>query len=98
MRRNAGMESVKELLGHASITTAIDTYGLPDRGRRAGDGGGCGLTHRQGGAVVSASALRSAPSRLLKTLVAQLRAQVYVADPDDPVLGRRPCTVAGCDR
>jgi len=48
--------------------------------------------------VVSASALRSAPSRLLKTLVAQLRAQVYVADPDGPVLGRRPCTVAGCDR
>lgn len=39
--------------------------------------------------MVSASALRSAPSRLLKTLVAQLRAQVYVADPDDPVLGRR---------
>lgn len=48
--------------------------------------------------MVSASALRSAPSRLLKTLVAQLRAQVYVADPDGPVLGRRPCTVAGCDR
>ena len=27
MRRGAGMESVKELLGHASITTTIDTYG-----------------------------------------------------------------------
>ena len=47
---------------------------------------------------MSASALRSAPSRLLKTLVAQLRAQVYVAEADDPVLGRQPCTVAGCDR
>lgn len=30
------MESVKALLGHASITTTIDTYGHPDRrGRRA---------------------------------------------------------------
>ena len=27
LRRGAGMESVKELLGHASITTTIDTYG-----------------------------------------------------------------------
>lgn len=27
LRKNAGMESVKELLGHASITTTIDTYG-----------------------------------------------------------------------
>jgi len=27
LRRNAGMESVKELLGHASITTTVDTYG-----------------------------------------------------------------------
>lgn len=27
LRRNAGMESVKELLGHASISTTIDTYG-----------------------------------------------------------------------
>ena len=26
-RQRAGMESVKELLGHASITTTIDTYG-----------------------------------------------------------------------
>lgn len=27
LRRGAGMETVKELLGHASITTTIDTYG-----------------------------------------------------------------------
>jgi integrase len=27
LRRGAGMESVKELLGHSSITTTIDTYG-----------------------------------------------------------------------
>ncbi len=27
LRRGAGVESVKELLGHASITTTIDTYG-----------------------------------------------------------------------
>lgn len=27
LRRNAGMETVKELLGHASITTTVDTYG-----------------------------------------------------------------------
>lgn len=27
LRRGAGMESVKELLGHASIATTIDTYG-----------------------------------------------------------------------
>lgn len=27
LRKGAGMESVKELLGHASITTTIDTYG-----------------------------------------------------------------------
>lgn len=27
LRRGAGMESVKELLGHASITSTIDTYG-----------------------------------------------------------------------
>ena len=27
LRRGAGMETVKELLGHASITTTVDTYG-----------------------------------------------------------------------
>jgi len=27
LRRGAGMETVKELLGHASVTTTIDTYG-----------------------------------------------------------------------
>jgi len=30
LRRNAGMESVKELLGHASITTTVNTYGHLD--------------------------------------------------------------------
>jgi integrase/recombinase XerD len=27
LRRGAGMETVKECLGHASITTTVDTYG-----------------------------------------------------------------------
>ncbi|MFI9255227.1 tyrosine-type recombinase/integrase [Streptomyces sp. NPDC053069] len=27
LRKGAGMESVKELLGHVSITATIDTYG-----------------------------------------------------------------------
>ena len=27
LRRGAGMESVKQLLGHASVTTTVDTYG-----------------------------------------------------------------------
>ncbi|MFG2632224.1 tyrosine-type recombinase/integrase [Streptomyces sp. NPDC048473] len=27
LRKGAGIESVKELLGHASITTTVDTYG-----------------------------------------------------------------------
>ena len=27
LRKSAGMETVKELLGHASITTTVDTYG-----------------------------------------------------------------------
>ncbi len=27
LRRGAGVESVKELLGHASVATTIDTYG-----------------------------------------------------------------------
>lgn len=27
LRRGAGLESVKELLGHASVATTIDTYG-----------------------------------------------------------------------
>lgn len=52
--------------------------------------------------MVSTAAQRSAPTGLLEKLVAQVRAEfrvgIYVADPDDLVLGRRPCTVAGCDR
>ena len=28
----------------------------------------------------------------------EFRVEVYLADPDDPVLGRRPCAVADCDR
>ena len=51
---------------------------------------------------MSTAAQRSAPTGLLEKLVAQVRAEfrvgIYVADPDDLVLGRRPCTVAGCDR
>ena len=53
LRRGAGMESVKELLGHASITTTIDTYGhLTVEDARA-DVGGRGLVHRDGGPVVT---------------------------------------------
>ena len=52
--------------------------------------------------MVSALVQRSAPTGLLEKLMAQVRAEfrvgIYVADPDDLVLGRRPCTVAGCDR
>lgn len=51
---------------------------------------------------MSALVQRSAPTGLLEKLVAHVRAEfrvgIYVADPDDPVLGRRPCMVAGCDR
>ena len=28
----------------------------------------------------------------------EFRVEVYLADPDDPVLGRRPCAVPDCDR
>ena len=28
----------------------------------------------------------------------EFRVEVYLADPDDPVLGRRRCAVPGCDR
>jgi hypothetical protein len=41
-------------------------------------------------------------SRLLEKLVASVRAEfrtdIYLIDPHDPVLGRGPCSVAGCDR
>lgn len=42
LRRGAGMESVKELLGHASVTTTIDTYGhlTVEDARRALDDAG----------------------------------------------------------
>jgi site-specific recombinase XerD len=42
LRRGAGMESVKELLGHASVTTTIDTYGhltVEDARRTLADAG-----------------------------------------------------------
>lgn len=37
LRRGTGMESVKELLGHASITTTIDTYGNPQELHQTGE-------------------------------------------------------------
>jgi site-specific recombinase XerD len=54
LRRGAGIESVKELLGHASITTTIDTYGhltvedahRPWRLRAGSPGGRCGCESR----------------------------------------------------
>ncbi len=45
-----------------------------------------------------------APARsgLLAKLMAQVRAEfrveIYLAGPDDSVLGRRPCSVSDCDR
>ena len=47
---------------------------------------------------------RRAPigSGLLEKLIAvvrpEFRVEVYLVDPDDPVLGRRQCAVADCDR
>ena len=59
----AGMESVKELLGHASITTTVDTYGHLTRRGRPRDVGGCGLVHRTRGPVVNPASTSAEPSR-----------------------------------
>ena len=44
----------------------------------------------------------SMSSGLLEKLIAvvrpEFRVEVYLVDPDDPVLGRRRCAVAKCDR
>jgi integrase/recombinase XerD len=75
LRKGAGMESVKELLGHASITTTIDTYGhltVEDARRtwrlRAGSPAGrCGCAAAGSGCdpgpgwVAGEAARRSAP-------------------------------------
>ena len=37
-------------------------------------------------------------AKLLARVRPEFRVEVYLADPDDPVLGRRPCAVPGCDR
>jgi integrase len=36
--------------------------------------------------------------KLIGEVRAEFRVEVYVPDPDHPVLGRGPCSVAGCDR
>jgi hypothetical protein len=36
--------------------------------------------------------------KLLARVRPEFRVQVYLADPDDPVMGRRPCAVPDCDR
>lgn len=36
--------------------------------------------------------------KLLARVRPEFRVEVYLADPDDPVLGRRPCAVPECDR
>ena len=36
--------------------------------------------------------------KLLARVRPEFRVEIYVADPDDPVLGRRPCAVPECDR
>jgi len=54
--------------------------------------------------VSAASRPLPAPARsgLLAKLMAQVRAEfrveIYLACPDDSVLGRRPCSVSDCDR
>ena len=103
LRRGAGMESVKELLGHASITTRRHLWSSDGRGRAAGVGGRR-MVHRSGGAVVTAEAAWSqqVPAGLLEKLMTvvrpQFRVDVYLPDPDDPVLGRPLCCVPDCDR
>ena len=37
-------------------------------------------------------------AKLLARVRPEFRVEVYLADPDDPVLGRRPCAVPDCDR
>jgi hypothetical protein len=37
-------------------------------------------------------------ARLLATVHPEFRVEVYVPAPDDPVLGRPPCAVPGCDQ
>ncbi|WP_327586815.1 site-specific integrase [Nonomuraea sp. NBC_00507] len=71
LRRGAGMESVKELLGHASITTTIDTYGTspsrtpagPSRPRAGSPDGRSGydrrIDPRQGGSAGDAAGQRA---------------------------------------
>ena len=36
--------------------------------------------------------------KLMARVRPEFRVEVYLADPDDPVLGRRPCAVPDCDR
>ncbi len=106
LRRGAGMESVKELLG---IRARLDRHNdrhlrSPHRRGRKDNLGSSGLVHRQGCALVSAPVppWPSLGSGLLEKLIAvlrpELRGEVYLVDPDDSVLGRRQCAVADCDR
>lgn len=59
---------------------------------------------RAGGAVVTPATGHPAPtgggllSKLMATVRPQFRVDVYVPDPEDRVLGRPSCRVAGCDR
>ena len=36
--------------------------------------------------------------KLMATVRAEFRVEVFVPDPDEPVLGVRQCLVGGCDR
>ena len=98
------METVKELLGHASITTTIDTYGHLSVEDARRDVGGGGLVHRARGAAVSARADRgddlvAGPAgEADRPRSVPSSASRCVPDPDHPVLGRGACSVAGCDR
>src|SRR5664280_2207907 len=76
----------------------------PDHRGRQGDLGGCRLVHRERGPVVSASTERSARTwpglleKLMTVVRTEFRVDLYVPDPDHPVLGRGTCPVPDCDR
>ena len=96
-------------VGEGTIGARLDRHNdrhlrSPHRRGRENNPGSSGLVHRPGGALVTAPGPRRAPisSGLLEKLIAvvrpEFRVEVYLVDPDDPVLGRRQCAVADCDR
>ena len=92
LRRGAGMESVKELLGHASITTTIDTYGhltvedarRPWKPRAGSPGGRCGCERPRdaGGQRPSGSA-----GKLMAVVRPEFRVEVLCSGARGPGAG-----------